>query len=75
MADQANFKPYTEQAVKVGFVIVTEDSGDEMVDIDDCKPVVLALEDAMRWMSTETTAQEAALIAQTRSIPAEAFQW
>ena len=75
MAGLANFKPYTEQAVEVGFVIVTEDSGGGMVDIHDRKPVVLTPKDAMRWMNVETTVEEAAFIAQTRSLSADAFRW
>ena len=75
MAGLANFKPYTQQAVEVGFVIVTEDSGGGMVDIHDRKPVVLAPDDAMRWMDMKTTAEEAAFIAQTRSLPTDAFKW
>ncbi len=75
MAGLANFKPYTEQAVEVGFVIVTEDSRGGMVDIHDRKPVVLLPDDAMRWMNVETAVEEAAFIAQTRSLSTDAFQW
>ena len=75
MAGLANFKPFTPQAVEAGFVIVTEDSRGGMVDIHDRKPVVLTPEDAMRWMNAETAVEEAAFIAQTKSLPADAFQW
>ena len=66
-----NFRPYTEQIVEVGFVIVTEDCEGSMVDIHDRRPVVLEPEDAWRWMLPDTPLQEAALIAQTRSLPTE----
>ncbi len=65
MAGLANFWPYTQQAVEVGFVIVTEDSGGGMVDIHDRRPVVLEPEDAWRWMNPDTQVEEAANIAQT----------
>ena len=75
MAGLANFRPYTQQAVEVGFVIVTEDSGDGMVDIHDRRPVVLEPAEAWRWMDPDTPVEEAAHIAQTRSLPTEVFQW
>ena len=37
--------------------------------------VVLDREDAWRWMSPKTPVEEAAHIAQTRSIPTEEFMW
>ena len=63
------------QTVEVGFVIVTQDCEGGMVDIHDRRPVVLEAEDAWRWMDLETRVEEAAHIAQTRSLPAEAFTW
>ena len=67
--------PYTEQNVEVGFVIVTEDCEGGMVDIHDRRPVVLEPEDAWRWMDPDKLVEEAAPIAQTRSLPTEAFTW
>ncbi|WP_074798764.1 SOS response-associated peptidase [Nitrosospira briensis] len=75
MAGLTNFRPYTEQDVEVGFVIVTEDCEGGMVDIHDRRPVVLEPEDAWRWMDPDTPLEEAAHIAQTRSLPTEAFTW
>ncbi|WP_411555619.1 SOS response-associated peptidase family protein [Nitrosospira sp. Is2] len=69
MADLTNFRMYTHQTVEFGFVIVTEDSGAGMVDVHDRRPVVLQPDDARRWMNPETPVEEAANIAQTRSIP------
>ena len=46
-----------------------------MVDIHDRRPVVLEPEDALRWMNPDTPVEEAAHIAQARSIPTEEFVW
>ncbi|SFN45139.1 Putative SOS response-associated peptidase YedK [Nitrosospira briensis] len=75
MAGLTNFRPYTEQDVEVGFVIVTEDCEGGMVDIHDRRPVVLEPEDAWRWMDPDTPVEEAVHIAHTRSLPTEAFTW
>jgi putative SOS response-associated peptidase YedK len=45
-----------------------------MVDIHDRRPVVLESEDASR-MDPETPVEEAAHIAQSRSLPSEEFTW
>ena len=60
MAGITNFRPNIRQAVEVGFVIVTEDSGGGMVDIHDRGPIVLKPEDARSWMDLETPVEEAA---------------
>jgi putative SOS response-associated peptidase YedK len=73
MAGLTNFRPHTQQTVEVGFVIVTEDCEGGMVDIHDRRPVVLEPGDAWRWMDPNTSVEEAAHIAQTRSLPTEAF--
>jgi putative SOS response-associated peptidase YedK len=75
MAGLTNFRPYVHQSVEVGFVIVTEDSETGMVDVHDRRPVVLEPDDAWQWMNPETPVEEAAQIAQTRSIPTEEFIW
>jgi putative SOS response-associated peptidase YedK len=46
-----------------------------MVDIHDRRPVVLEPQDARRWMDLETPVEEAAHVAQTRSLPTGAFTW
>ena len=56
-------------------MIVTQDSVGGMVDTHDRKPVVLEPGDASRWMDRATSIEEAAHIAQTRSLPPEAFRW
>jgi putative SOS response-associated peptidase YedK len=75
MAGLTNFRPDVEQTVETGFVIVTEDAGAGMVDIHDRRPVVLEPEDALLWMNPDTPVEEAAHIAQTRSVPTEQFVW
>jgi putative SOS response-associated peptidase YedK len=63
------------QKVETGVVIVTADAEGGMVDVHDRRPVVLEPEDARLWMNPETPVEEAAHIAQTRSLPTEAFMW
>jgi putative SOS response-associated peptidase YedK len=46
-----------------------------MVDVHDRRPVVLEPEDALTWMKPDTPVEEAAHIAQTRSIPTEQSVW
>ena len=75
MAGLTNFKPYIHQTVGGGFVIVTKDSGAGMVDVHDRRPVVLQPKDAWLWMNLDTPIEEAAHIAQTRSIPTDEFTW
>jgi putative SOS response-associated peptidase YedK len=79
MAGLSNYKPSvlygSRETVEVGFVIVTEDCKGGMVDIHYRRPVVLAPEDARRWMEPETPVDEAEHIAQSRSLPTEQFVW
>ncbi|SEP43804.1 SOS response-associated peptidase family protein [Nitrosovibrio sp. Nv6] len=75
MAGITNWKEYKHQTVEIGFVIVTQDSIGGMVDVHDRRPVVLEPADAWRWMNPETSVEEAAHIAQTKSLPTEAFMW
>ncbi len=75
MAGITNLKSFARQAVEVGTVIVTEDCDGGMVDIHDRRPVVLEPDDALRWLDMETSVEEAAHIAQLRSIPTEEFMW
>ena len=46
-----------------------------MFDVHDRRPVVLEPEDALRWMNPHTRVEEAAHIAQARSLPAQEFVW
>lgn len=75
MAGLTNYRMYAQQTVDVGFVIVTEDSEAGMVDIHDRRPVVLEPEDALRWLDPETPVEEAAHLAQAKSLPTQDFTW
>ena len=54
---------------------MTQDAEGGMVDIHDRRPVVLKPEDARRWMDLATPVEEAAHIAQSRSLQTEEFTW
>lgn len=75
MAALTNWKPYTNQEVETGMVIVTQDSVGGMVDVHDRRPVALEAADAWRWLDPATPVEEAAHIAQSRSLPTEEFIW
>jgi putative SOS response-associated peptidase YedK len=75
MAGLTNFRPFTPQEVEVGFVIVTEDCEGGMVNIHDRRPVVLEPDDALRRLDRETPVEEAAHIAQARSLATQEFIW
>jgi putative SOS response-associated peptidase YedK len=75
MAGITNYKLYAQQEVETGFVIVTQDCEGGMVDVHDRRPVVLEAEDAWRWMDVKTPVEEAAHIAQSRSLPIAEFVW
>jgi putative SOS response-associated peptidase YedK len=46
-----------------------------MVDIYDRRPVVLEPADALRWIDPQIPVEEAAYIANSRSVPSHAFRW
>ncbi len=58
-----------------GFVIITADSDQGMVDIHDRRPVVLSPEHAREWVDLETTPERAAVIAKEYCRPTEEFTW
>jgi putative SOS response-associated peptidase YedK len=58
-----------------GFVIITADSDQGMVDIHDRRPVVLSPEHAREWVDPETTPERAAEIAKECCRPTEEFTW
>ncbi|RMW09869.1 hypothetical protein ALP03_00056 [Pseudomonas amygdali pv. tabaci] len=58
-----------------GFVIITADSDQGMVDIHDRKPLVLAPELAREWIDPETSPKRAREIAITGCRPTEEFHW
>jgi putative SOS response-associated peptidase YedK len=58
-----------------GFVIITADSDQGMVDIHDRRPVVLSPEHAREWVDPDTTPERAAEIAKECCRPTEEFTW
>lgn len=58
-----------------GFVIITADSGQGMVDIHDRRPVVLSPQSAAEWMDPELASAEAERILHQECEPVEAFEW
>lgn len=64
-----------EPAPQDGFVIITADSDQGMVDIHDRRPVVLTPEHAREWVDPETTAERAEQIAKKCCRPTEEFTW
>lgn len=75
MAGLTNHKTFAQQKIELGFVIVTQDCEGGMVDVNDRRPVVLKPEDAWHWMKPETSVEEAAHIAQSKSLEADEFVW
>lgn len=64
-----------EQDPQDGFVIITADSDQGMVDIHDRRPVVLSSKHAQEWVDPETTPERAAEIAKECCRPTEEFTW
>src|SRR5690606_23152864 len=58
-----------------GFVVITANSDQGMVDIHDRKPVVLSPETAANWLDPELAADEADVIIARHGEPAGAFEW
>lgn len=56
-----------------GFVILTAASDKGLVDIHDRRPLVMARQAALQWLSPETTAQHAERLAHDFAIPADEF--
>ena len=58
-----------------GFVIITADSDQGMVDIHDRRPVVLEADLAREWVDQETAPERAEEIVRDLALPVEAFEW
>jgi len=58
-----------------GFVIITADSDQGMVDIHDRRPVVLSPETAANWLDQELATDEAEEIIARHGEPVEVFEW
>jgi putative SOS response-associated peptidase YedK len=71
----ANFGPFSENRAEAGFVLVTDDAAEGMLDIHDRKPVVLSAEDAMTWLDPSLSPEQAVELARHTALPADAFEW
>jgi putative SOS response-associated peptidase YedK len=71
----ANFGPFQENRVEAGFVLVTDDAGEGMLDIHDRKPVVLDAADAALWLDPALAPAQALALARATALPPEAFAW
>jgi putative SOS response-associated peptidase YedK len=58
-----------------GFVILTADSDQGMVDIHDRRPVVLEADLAREWVDRDLPLARAEAIARDLALPVEAFEW
>ncbi|ASN18270.1 DUF159 family protein, partial (plasmid) [Pantoea ananatis] len=58
-----------------GFVILTANSNQGMVDIHDRRPVVLPAEVLIEWLSEDTTPERAVEIVHEAALPEDDFKW
>ena len=58
-----------------GFVIITADSDEGMVDIHDRRPIVLSPETTAHWLNPELSPHEAESIVAEKAEPVGAFEW
>ncbi len=75
LAALTNHFPDQQDPEGAGFVIVTNESAGGMVDIHDRRPVVLTPEDALAWMDTSFSYQQAESVAREGCLPSDAFEW
>jgi putative SOS response-associated peptidase YedK len=71
----ANFGPFTENRAEAGFVLVTDDAAEGMLDIHDRKPVVLGAEDARLWLDPDLSPEQAVELARRAALPPDSFEW
>lgn len=70
-----NFGPYTDHRAEAGFVLVTDDAAEGMLDIHDRRPVVLDAADAALWLDPDIAPQQAMEIARQRALTPDQFDW
>jgi putative SOS response-associated peptidase YedK len=71
----ANFGTFESNRAEAGFVLVTDDAAEGMLDIHDRKPVVLNAEDAKLWLDPTLTPEQAIELARNTALPSESFEW
>ncbi|WP_314408949.1 SOS response-associated peptidase family protein [Pseudomonas kuykendallii] len=72
---QFNRESQLEEREGDGFVIITAESDQGMVDIHDRRPVVLSPELAREWIEPDLGAERAEEIVRTLGTPVEDFEW
>ncbi|MGJ9416139.1 SOS response-associated peptidase [Massilia sp. CMS3.1] len=71
----ANFGASTENRAEAGFVIVTDDAAEGMLDIHDRRPVVLDAASAALWLDPAISPEQALELARHAALPPDAFEW
>jgi putative SOS response-associated peptidase YedK len=71
----ANFGTFQENRAEAGFVLVTDDAAQGMLDIHDRKPVVLDAQDAALWLDPSLPPEQALQLARSAALPSTAFDW
>jgi putative SOS response-associated peptidase YedK len=71
----ANFGTFHENRAEAGFVLVTDDAAQGMLDIHDRKPVVLSAADAALWLDPALAPEQALQLARSTALPSDAFDW
>jgi len=76
MAAVTNFRPYENGGdPELGVAIVTTAAGGPMGQIHNRRPVVLAPEEARRWLDADLQSPEAVELARRRLRPPDVFKW
>lgn len=75
LAAITNFRPDQPVLPGSGFVLISAQAGNGLLDAHDRRPVVLAAEDALTWLKPETTPEHARLLASELLLPPPAFEW
>jgi putative SOS response-associated peptidase YedK len=71
----ANFGRFHDNPAEAGFVLVTDDAAQGMLDIHDRKPLVVDARDAELWLDPALSPEQALQLARAGALPSEAFDW
>ncbi|NMM38338.1 MAG: hypothetical protein HHJ09_12685 [Glaciimonas sp.] len=75
LAALTNHHPGEPDHAGAGFVIVTDDVAGGMLDIHGRRPLALSVEEALLWMDTGISYQQAEQIARTATLREDYFVW
>src|SRR5690606_24387773 len=75
LAAITNFRPGEPRLPGTGFVLISAQAGNGLLDAHDRRPVVLAAEDARTWLDPQTSPEHARLLASELLLPPPAFEW